>query len=183
MSEIATGENLGPRCGWSASRRNYEKRPAEGFIFSRLNMMTVSEEHYRKLERMYAAGPINRYFAAELTVGKGQAGLMLPVRPDFFHAAHSLHGAVYFKALDDAAYFAVASLVQDVFVLTVSFNVYLTRPVTSGTLHAQGKVVHRSARVFIAEAQVCDSAGRAVGRGSGSFMRGAIALSPAVGYV
>jgi hypothetical protein len=35
------------------------------------------------------------------------------VRPDFFHAAHAVHGSVYFKALDDAAFFAVASLVQE----------------------------------------------------------------------
>jgi acyl-coenzyme A thioesterase PaaI-like protein len=70
---------------------------------------------------------------------------VIPVRPEFFHAAHAVHGSVYFKALDDAAFFAVNSLVTDVFVLTASYNLYLTRPVTEGALRAVGRVVHRSA--------------------------------------
>jgi acyl-coenzyme A thioesterase PaaI-like protein len=42
-------------------------------------------------------------------------------------------GSVYFKMLDDAAFFAVNSIVEDVFVYTVSLNVQLLRPVASGT--------------------------------------------------
>ena len=108
--------------------------------------------------------------------------LSIAVRPDFFHAAHAVHGSVYFKVLDDAAFFAVNSLVTDVFVLTVTYNVYLTRPVTAGVLTATGHVVNRSRNLFIAEAELVDDRGRSVGRGSGSFMRSAIPLSPEVGY-
>ncbi len=82
-----------------------------------------SEEHFRKLERMYARAPINEYFVPELHVREGSTELLLPVKRDFFHAAQGVHGAVYFKALDDAAFFAVNSLVEDVFVLTVSFTI------------------------------------------------------------
>ena len=131
---------------------------------------------------MYATAPINAYFAPSLTVGEGRAELSIAVRPDFFHAAHAVHGSVYFKALDDAAYFAVNSLVTDVFVLTVTYNVYLTRPVTAGTMLATGRVVSRSRNLFVAEAEIVDDQGRSVGRGSGSFMRSTIPLSPAVGY-
>ena len=94
--------------------------------------MSTADDHFAKLERMYASAPINRYFAPELRVSEGRADLVIPVRADFFHAAHAVHGSVYFKALDDSAFFAVSSLVLDVFVLTVSFNVYLTRPITEG---------------------------------------------------
>ncbi len=132
---------------------------------------------------MYASAPINAYFAPRLTVGEGRAEVSIPVRPEFFHAAHAVHGSVYFKALDDAAFFAVNSLVNDVFVLTVTYNVYLTRPVTSGVMTAVGQVVSRSKNLFVAEAELTDDQGRALGRGSGSFMRSAIPLSPAVGYV
>ena len=146
--------------------------------------MDVPEEHFRKLERMYhQAAPINRFYSPTLTVSHGAAELCIPVRPEFFHAAHAVHGSVYFKALDDAAFFAVNSLVTDVFVLTVSFNLYLTRPVTGGTLSAIGRVVHRSRNLFLAEAEVRDGEERQVARGSGSFMRSKIALGPDVGYV
>ena len=46
----------------------------------------------------------------------------------------------YFKLLDDAAFFAVHSIVTDVFVLTTSFNINLIRPVSSGVITAKGKV-------------------------------------------
>lgn len=110
-----------------------------------------SEEHHRRLERMYASAPVNNYFAPIMHVSEGKADVTIKVRPDFFHAAHAVHGVLYFKLLDDAAFFAVNSLVRDVFVLTVSFNIYLTRPVSAGELKASGRIVHRSRRLFIAE--------------------------------
>jgi uncharacterized protein (TIGR00369 family) len=145
--------------------------------------MQTDEEHFRKLERMYHGAPINRYFQPTMRVANGTAEIHIPVKPEFFHAAHAVHGSVYFKALDDAAFFAVSSLVTDVFVLTASYNIYLTRPVTGGILRATGRVVHRSRTLFLAEAELVDGEERHVARGSGSFMRSNIALSPQVGYV
>lgn len=144
--------------------------------------MAVDAEHCRKLERMYHAAPINVYFRPVLRVGDGEAEIEIAVRPDFFHAAAAVHGSVYFKALDDAAFFAVNSLVPDVFVLTVSYNVYLTRPVSEGTLIAKARVVHQSRQLFVADAQLFDGRSRQIARGSGSFMRSTIALTPEIGY-
>ena len=141
-----------------------------------------AEEHYRKLERMYASAPVNRYYAPTMRVSEGCAEVTIAVRPDLFHAAGAVHGVAYFKMLDDAAFFAVNSLVDDVFVLTVSFNVYMTRPISEGEMKATGRVVHRSRRLFVAESRLVDSGGREIGRGSGTFMRGSIPLSPQIGY-
>jgi uncharacterized protein (TIGR00369 family) len=141
------------------------------------------DEHYRKLERMYAGAPINQYFRPVLRVLEGEAEVRIEIRPDFFHAAHAAHGSVYFKAMDDAAFFAVNSLVPEVFVLTATFNIYLTRPVSEGTIRAHGRVVSRSRQMFIAEAELFDHRDRTIGRGSGSFVRSAIALDASVGYV
>ena len=69
----------------------------------------ASEEHYRKLERMYLAAPTNEYFRPAIAVDEGNAKIEIEVRRDFFHAADAVHGAVYFKALDDAAFFAASS--------------------------------------------------------------------------
>jgi uncharacterized protein (TIGR00369 family) len=141
-----------------------------------------SDEHFRKLERMYATAPINGYFAPVLHVAEGAAKLTMPVKPGFFHAANAIHGTVYFKALDDSAFFAANSLVDDVFVLTVSFNVFITRPVSGGELRAAGTVVHRSRNLILADSVVHDSEGRQVARGSGAFMRSQIALTEEIGY-
>ena len=139
-------------------------------------------EHYHKLERMYLSAPINVYYAPTICIGEGRAEVTIAVRPEFFHAAGAVHGAVYFKLLDDAAVFAVNSLVDDLFVVTVSFNLYLTRPVSKGQMRASGRVVHRSQRLFIAEAELTDASGREIARGSGTFMRSSIPLSSVPGY-
>lgn len=117
-----------------------------------------------------------------IRVDEGYAEVIIVVRHDFLHSAGAVHGSVYFKALDDAAFFAVNSLVNDVFVLTVSFNIYLTRPISQGKIKAIGQVIHHSRRLFIAQSRLVNSDGREIARGSGTYMRSAIPLSPEVGY-
>ena len=140
-----------------------------------------NEGHFRKLERMYLSAPINEYYSPGVEISQGQAVIQTEVKPEFFHAAGSLHGSVYFKLLDDAAFFAVNSLVKDFFVLTVSFNIYLTRPVTKGILIAQGQVVSRSVNYYVAES-VLTVNDKDVARGSGSFLRSKIELAGVDSY-
>jgi uncharacterized protein (TIGR00369 family) len=138
-------------------------------------------DHYRKLERMYLAAPINSLYLPSITISAGHATVEFDVRPQFFHAAGAMHGSVYFKALDDSAFFAAASLVPDRFVLTVSFTVYLTRPVTSGRLRAEGQVASQTTNLLVAESVLFND-DREVGRGSGTFVPSTIELEPELGY-
>ena len=139
-------------------------------------------DHFRKLENMYHAAPVNSFYLPKLEVGDGRAVISMEVDPGLFHAAGALHGSVYFKGLDDAAFFAVNSLVDDVFVLTASFNVFLLRPVTEGTLRAEGIVTSRSKNLFVADAVLYVDGDRQVARGSGSFMRSRIRLEEVESY-
>ncbi len=142
----------------------------------------TNEKHYRKLERMYLSAPLNAYYKPTMRIGDGRAEVAIAVRRELFHAANAVHGELYFKCLDDATFFAVNSLVDDVFVLTVSFNLYLTRPISEGEMRATGRVVYRSRQLFVAEAELVDQDGKEIGRGSGTFMRSSIPLSPEIGY-
>lgn len=140
------------------------------------------EDHFRKLENMYQAAPCNAYYKPRLTVGNGTARLVLPVGSHLYHAAGAVHGSAYFKALDDAAFFSANSLVKDVFVLTVTFNLYLERPVSGGDLTAVGKVVSRSPRLIVAESFLYDDQEREIARGSGTFMKSRVPLTGEIGY-
>jgi uncharacterized protein (TIGR00369 family) len=142
----------------------------------------ADEEHLRKLEQLYLAAPTNVYYQPSIHVALGEAEIEIPVRPEFFHAAGAVHGSVCFKALDDAAFFAVNSLVTDVFVLTVSFNIHLVRPLSEGRLRATGRVAHGSRRLFVAESRAVDGDGALIATGSGMFMRSTIKLTPQIGY-
>jgi uncharacterized protein (TIGR00369 family) len=143
----------------------------------------IDPEHYRKLERLYANAPVTRWFGSSVEIADGRADIRIPVKPEFLHAAHAVHGSIYFRALDDAAFFAVNSRVADVFVLTVSFTVHFTRPATAGMLHAAGVVLSESGRLFTAESKLFDDSGQLLGHGSGVFTRSAIKLDRSVGYV
>ncbi|WP_373457049.1 PaaI family thioesterase [Porphyrobacter sp. GA68] len=142
-----------------------------------------ADSHYRALERLYRSAPINRLFPSRLQIaGEGQAEIRFAVTPESYHAAGAAHGTIYFKMLDDAAFYAANTLVTDRFLLTTAFTLLFTKPVTEGEVRAEGRWVSGRRRVLIAEARLIDAAGEEIGRGTGTFMRSRIPLSSLAGY-
>lgn len=131
---------------------------------------------------MYLEAPINRLYGPEIEIEQGAATIRQPAEDRFFHAADALHGSVLFKIMDDAAFFAANSLVDDRFVLTVAFDVHFLAPVTGGTVTARAEVVHDGDRLLVADARVHDEDDRLVARGTGSFMVSRIELTEEIGY-
>ena len=146
------------------------------------SLSEAAEEHCRKLEHMYLMAPINAFYSPGIRISHGEAEITIPVKANFFHAAGAVHGSVYFKLLDDAAFFAVNSLLEDFFALTASFTTYLLRPISKGTMKATGKVVYAGMRSFIAESVVVDGEGREIARGNGNFVISKIKLAADMGY-
>lgn len=140
------------------------------------------KEHFERLISMYAAAPINAFYNPVMDISKGHASIEIALDPKLHHAAGGVHGSVYFKMLDDAAFFAANSLEKEVFVLTTSFTTYLTRPVAKGSMRAVGRVVNQNKTQFIAESIVYDEHDRELGRGNGIFVRGKLPLVEALGY-
>lgn len=145
----------------------------------------MNEVHFRKLERMYLNANVNTQFYDTTTaqITKGQAEIGLDISEKYFHALGAIHGSVYFKLLDDAAFFAVNSMVEDVFVLTTNFNLQLTRPASSGRITAIGKVKFQSQNLWVAESSLVNDQGKEIAFGAGNFMRSKVALSEKIGYV
>ena len=131
---------------------------------------------------MYIAAPCNEVFRPRITISEGAAVVAFAGGPHLHHAGRAVHGSNYFKLMDDAAFFAVNSLVKDVFVLTVTFNIHLLRPISEGEMVATGSIVSAGRTVWVAEATLSDDRGRQLGRGSGTFMRSRHALSETMGY-
>ncbi len=142
----------------------------------------MSKIHFENLKSMYAAAPINEFYRPKLEIAEGSATIEIQLSEKLHHAAGAVHGSVYFKMLDDAAFFAANSLEEQYFVLTTSFTTYITRPVSEGSMKAIGKVVNSNKSQFIAESVVYNSEGREIGRGSGIFVRGKLPLNEAKGY-
>lgn len=139
--------------------------------------------HWRALEALYASAPINRLFDSSLAItGEGRARITFTVDERYHHAAGAAHGTIYFKMLDDAAFYAANTLVSDRFLLTTSFNLHFTAPVRTGKVVAEGLWVSGRRRVLVAEAHLVDEDGEEIGRGTGTFMRSHIPLSGLPGY-
>jgi uncharacterized protein (TIGR00369 family) len=138
--------------------------------------------HYQALESMYLAAPINEIYRPKIKISSERAEIEIKVRRQFFHAAEAVHGSVYFKMLDDAAFFAANSIEREYFMLTTSFTTYLTRPISAGCMKSVGKVVSKTKTQIIAESVVYDGQGKEIGRGSGIFVRSKMPLTSALGY-
>ena len=139
--------------------------------------------HYRALEALYRSAPVNGLFRSDLRiVAPGRAEIRFAVEQASFHAAGAAHGTLYFKMMDDVAFYAANSLVGDRFLLTTAFNLHFTRPLRSGEAVAEGRWLSGKRRVFVAEARIVDSDGEECARGTGTFLRSHIALSSLAGY-
>ena len=144
---------------------------------------TGAEAHLRALEALYVSAPINRLFESAIELpAAGQSRIRFTVHDAMFHAANAAHGTLYFKMLDDAAFYAANGLVTDRFLLTTAFNLHFTKPMKSGEAVAEGRWVSGRRRVFVAEARIVDSGGEECARGTGTFLRSHIALTSLAGY-
>lgn len=127
-------------------------------------------DHYRRLAEMYHGAPVNETTNPRLVVEEGTAEVSMTVDESMHHAAGSVHGATLFKLLDDAAFFAANSLVEDRFTVTANFSLHLLEPVQVGRLVAVGDVVHEGENSILAEARVRDGDGGKIAHGTGTFV-------------
>ncbi|GAA4273292.1 PaaI family thioesterase [Aquimarina gracilis] len=145
----------------------------------------MNQAHYDKLERMYLQAKVNTkiFDTTKVKISEEIAEISLEISDKYFHALGAIHGSVYFKLLDDAAFFAVNSIVEDVFVLTTSFNINLIRPVNKGVITAIGKVKFKSRNIFVAESTLYNEDGKEIAFGTGNFAKSKIELSEKIGYL
>jgi uncharacterized protein (TIGR00369 family) len=139
--------------------------------------------HFRALESLYRQAPVNALFRSEISIEQpGFARIGFEVEEGLFHAAGAAHGTLYFKMMDDAAFYACNSLVTDRFLLTTAFSLNFTRPLRSGKVVAEGRWISGRRRVFVGEARLIDAGGEEAARGTGTFMRSHIPLAGLPGY-
>jgi uncharacterized protein (TIGR00369 family) len=138
--------------------------------------------HCRKLESMYLAAPCNKYYAPGIRILEGEAEVVIPVQKKFLDAAGIVHGSVYHRAMNDAALFAVSSLVPKELVSSTGFDIRFGRTIAAGELIARGRVMGMSEDHCLAEAVLVNAEGEELGRGGGAFVKTEIPLSSDMGY-
>lgn len=134
--------------------------------------------HTERLSSMYGKSPIhqNCFHHARLEFEKDRARIYLPDAERYHHAGGGVHGSVFFKLLDDAAYFSAQQTEPTFFLLTQSFQIRFLRPGKAGLLKAEGQIRHQGKEYWICESRVFDEKGRELAFGEGQFVRSKLKL-------
>lgn len=143
----------------------------------------MKSEHFSRLERIFHAAPIQGVFkGGEMKVENEKAIYKLIISKAYFHAADALHGAIYFKLLDDSAYFAAASIEETYFLLTKSYTIHFKRPVEVDELIAVGELISENKGEITCRSRITNNAGKIVAEGEGIFVRSKKLLKDQTGY-
>ena len=138
----------------------------------------MKNSHFKKLEKIYLNAKVNKeiYSNTEIIIQKNYSEIKMPIKKDYFHALDAIHGSVYFKMLDDAAFFAAQSIVEDYILLTASFKITFKMPVLNGYIKSKGKLCSVSQKEFTAEAKMYNSKNELVAFGNGIFKKSKISI-------
>ncbi|NNC84686.1 MAG: PaaI family thioesterase [Bacteroidia bacterium] len=136
------------------------------------------QKHFSLLEDLYLCAPIQSLHpSTTISVEDRKATIQMPVNEKHLHAAKGMHGSVYFRLLDDAAFFAANSIELNYFVLTGSFNVKLLKPVTAGLLKSIGNIKEANDKKIIASSELFNEKGETIAKGEGIFIRSKVLLN------
>tara|TARA_B100001093_G_scaffold495956_1_gene541047 strand:+ start:1122 stop:1565 length:444 start_codon:yes stop_codon:yes gene_type:complete len=138
----------------------------------------MTDAHYKKLENIYLNANLNKkiYSNTEIIISKNYSEIKMPIKEDYFHALKAIHGSVYFKMLDDAAFFAAQSEVEDYMLLTTNFNITFKMPVPNGYIKSIGTLCSGSEKEFTAESIMYNSKNEIVAFGNGIFKKSKISI-------
>lgn len=140
-------------------------------------------EHYKRLQRVYASAPIVRFYnTSYIRFTDENTVATLQVEAKYFHAQKAMHGSVYFRMLDDAAYFASAAKEPDFFLVTKTFTTNLLRPVSKGKIRAVGTVTGEVENGYTAKAELFDENDLLLATGNGEFVRTGTHWTKVFGY-
>ena len=123
------------------------------------------------------------YDTLSILISEGRCEIELDIEEKYFHAGGAAHGSVFFKLLDDAAYFAVQSKVRDMFIVTTKFHLDLKRPLRKGKVKAVGEVIRLTQNEFFAKSSIVDAKGREVATCIGQFKKSRKDLQSIEAYV
>ena len=56
-------------------------------------------EHFKALENMYLAAPVNKYYQPKIKVSDSTSEISITLKESMHHSAGAVHGSVYFKLI------------------------------------------------------------------------------------
>ena len=142
----------------------------------------MNQHHLNRIINCYKSAPINQLYKPEMHLEMGKCEIEIEIKDEYFHSANSLHGSIYFKMLDDAAWAASNTYVEDVFLFTSTFTITLAKPVSSGIIKSEGTVINQTSDRFVSKSVLLDSNNIQIAKGAGVFLRSKNLLKDSIGF-
>ena len=140
--------------------------------------------HRNGLIAQYNRADVNRisFPGSRLSFNGYDAEISFMAESCWLHGGGKIHGAVLFKYLDEAAYFAAQLRETSFFLVTAQFQIHFLRPVSAGLLRAEGRLRQKGTQAYVAEARLFDDRGREAAFGTGTFLKSNTGLSSIESY-
>ena len=142
----------------------------------------MNKKHFDNIINCYGNAPINQIFNPKMKLNLGECEIEMKISKKFHHSANSLHGSIYFKMLDDAAWAASNTYIDDFFLFTYNFNIYLTKPVSNGIIISKAKAVYEKNGKIKAKSFLYDSKNNEIAHGEGLFMKSKYLLKDTISF-
>ena len=126
------------------------------------------------LIRVLNASPAYRHIGMKVVLAEeGASRIEMEVREELKNLYGTVHGGLLATLMDSACGVALGSLLQaGETLVTLDLRINYLSPVKSGTVIAEGKVVHKGRQTGVAEATLKDESGRLTAKGmSTHFVR------------
>jgi len=129
------------------------------------------QKHYDGLEKMHLKSPINDLIKSKINISQGKAQVNFKNSIAMRDALGNIHNAYIFMGLEEAAFFAANSLIEDVLVSNKSFELIFSKPTKSVELIAKGKFEEKSMGNYIISAELYDQDEKLIAKAKGIFRR------------
>ena len=129
------------------------------------------EKHFDKLEKMYSNSNLNKILEGKIEISQGESILNFHFRKNMQSETKNIHNAYNFMSMENVAFYAANSLIEDVLVSTRSFEVSFFKPTNSKKLTAKAKFIEKSMGNYIISTELLDHNGIVISKGKGIFRR------------
>lgn len=104
-------------------------------------------------------------------IDDGKATLILPISQKLLQANQVVHGGVISVLIDSVVGTAVRTILADHFnAMTAEMNINYFRPVSSGVIKAEGKIINKGRTLVVGVADILDEEGKLLATGRATYV-------------
>lgn len=140
-------------------------------------------EHYKKLENLFLKSSINEILDAKIKITEGATEIHLTKKEFMHNEIEPIHSAYIFMVLESSAFFAANSLIEDVSIVSKSFEILYVRNLESKIYTAKAKFLEKSMGNYIISSELYDEKGNLITKAKGVYRRSKKSLKNIKNYV